>query len=262
MNYCEALKIGKKAEGTIKCTFATIYDEDGKGLFSLQRVKAQYGVEYKNGYSMESKESDMTITQLSPDIYFTDAGFGGANQTHDSDITGGITFDIPLVYAMQISNDRLVPAKLTEKAIEIIQNACKNVMVTKFTVWMVVDKFNPNTPSAPQPGYRKQVTFTYVMTNSDRLMWQNKRTEYIHYEIMSEKAINPRYIKLSEILEERGTVYVKPLAFDWNALDINEATVIDKDGNAVKITDALDLAYKKMQSAKALLAVAGTSIII
>ena len=37
MTLQEALKIGTNAEGYIKCTFAEMYDENGRKLFSIQR---------------------------------------------------------------------------------------------------------------------------------------------------------------------------------------------------------------------------------
>lgn len=129
MKYKEALHTGLKADGVIKCTYATIYDAQGKALFSMQNVDAEYGVTYEGGYKEgESTKQDMIITQLTPDVYFADSGFGGVT-SGDADIRGGITMKVPLVEITTISNERLVPAKLTTEGAKLIINACKNVRV-------------------------------------------------------------------------------------------------------------------------------------
>lgn len=195
MEYREALHIGSKADGVIKCTYATIYDAQGNKLFSLQNVNAQYGVEYEGGYSEgESNKQDMIITQLSPDVYFADSGFGGVT-SGDADIRGGITMKVPLVEITTISNERLVPAKLTTEGKKLIIDACKNVRV-----------------------------------------------------------VNAKYKKLIEVLESNQTIYIKPAAFDWHAVDITNATIMDQDGKTIDLDAAIAQAKKKMDTAKALLA--------
>lgn len=256
MKYREAYAIGSKCEGVIKCTFATIYNKDGKGLFSLQNVKASYGVDYKNGgYSDESTSADMIITQLSPNIYFVDAGYHGVT-SGDAEIRGGITFKFPMVMIDQISNDRLVPAKLTDYAVQIIVEACKNMKVYKWHIYAVSDV------DGIPGGKVMHVTDTYIRPKDSDWM----PTDKYHYEFEEEKVINPRYEQLISILQSRDTVYIKPDAFDWEATNINNATITQKDENGneiqVNLNDQLEAARKRMETAKAILATAATLTII
>lgn len=160
MEYREALHTGSKADGVIKCTYATIYDAQGKALFSMQNVDAQYGVEYEGGYREgESTKQDMIITQLTPDVYFADSGFGGVT-SGDADIRGGITMKIPLVEITTISNERLVPAKLTTEGAKLIINACKNVRVVNAKYKKLIEILESN-----QTIYIKPSAFDWYATD-------------------------------------------------------------------------------------------------
>lgn len=160
MEYREALHTGSKADGVIKCTYATIYDAQGKALFSMQNVDAQYGVEYEGGYREgESTKQDMIITQLTPDVYFADSGFGGVT-SGDADIRGGITMKVPLVEITTISNERLVPAKLTTEGAKLIINACKNVRVVNAKYKKLIEILESN-----QTIYIKPSAFDWYATD-------------------------------------------------------------------------------------------------
>lgn len=255
MTYRESLNIGTRADGIIKCTFATIYDADGKGLFSLQRKDAEKLINYKGGYSDASSMQDAIITQGQPDVYFSDGGHGSA-YGRDTDMRGAITFDMPLVIIDRISDERLVPAKLTEKAIDVIEKACADVKVSKFIIWKVRN-------GAPVELYRQKVAETYSLTIADWQRWESQNTDYFHYEYTMEKVISPRYQKLFDIIDQRETVYIKPSAFDWQPVDVENSTIIDPEtGQEIKLSDALAAAEKKMQTAKALLVTAGLTAFI
>lgn len=160
MEYREALHTGSKADGVIKCTYATIYDAQGKALFSMQNVNAQYGVTYEGGYREgESTKQDMIITQLTPDVYFADSGFGGVT-SGDADIRGGITMKVPLVEITTISNERLVPAKLTTEGAKLIINACKNVRVVNAKYKKLIEVLESN-----QTIYIKPAAFDWHATD-------------------------------------------------------------------------------------------------
>lgn len=160
MEYREALHTGSKADGVIKCTYATIHDAQGNRLFSLQNVNAQYGVTYEGGYREgESTKQDMIITQLTPDVYFADSGFGGVT-TGDADIRGGITMKVPLVEITTISNERLVPAKLTTEGAKLIINACKNVRVVNAKYKKLIEILESN-----QTIYIKPSAFDWYATD-------------------------------------------------------------------------------------------------
>ena len=266
MRYREALKIGKRAEGTIKCTFATIYDAAGHGLFSMQRVHQNRVVNWKGEYNDNNSWNDAIIIPTGDNVYFSDSRNGsGLNANMDGELKGGVTFDLPFVVADTISNERLVPVKLTETAIEVIKQACENVKITKFIVEKVWDAPKPNTPGGSAAvGSRTIVKETYYLSPSEKNAWLYERgTAYYHYEIRTEAAISPKYIELSEILETRGTVYIKPDAFEWYALDIENAIVTetDEDGNEIDINlgDQLAEAERQLNIAKAALIAAGAA---
>lgn len=160
MEYREALHTGSKADGVIKCTYATIYNAQGKALFSMQNIDAQYGVTYEGGYREgESTKQDMIITQLTPDVYFADSGFGGVT-SGDADIRGGITMKVPLVEITTISNERLVPAKLTAEGAKLIINACKNVRVVNAKYKKLIEILEGN-----QTIYIKPSAFDWYATD-------------------------------------------------------------------------------------------------
>lgn len=246
MEYREALHTGSKADGVIKCTYATIYDAQGKALFSMQNVNAQYGVTYEGGYREgESTKQDMIITQLTPDVYFADSGFGGVT-SGDADIRGGITMKVPLVEITTISNERLVPAKLTTEGAKLIINACKDVRVYRYTIKAIV-----NSPSGETTA---TIQTTYTMPKQEQLNQIQAAKKAIKVWVEQERVINPRYEKLIEILESNQTIYIKPSAFDWYATDIKNATIVDQDGKTIDLDTAIAQAKKKMDAAKALLA--------
>ena len=246
MEYREALHIGSKADGVIKCTYATIHDAQGNRLFSLQNVNAQYGVTYEGGYREgESTKQDMIITQLTPDVYFADSGFGGVT-SGDADIRGGITMKVPLVEITTISNARLVPAKLTTEGKKLIIDACKDVRAYRYTIKAIV-----NSPSGE---ITATIQTTYTMPTQEQLNQIQAAKKAIKVWVETDYVVNPRYEKLAEVLESNQTIYIKPSAFDWHATDIKNTTIVDQDGKTIDLDAAIAQAKKRMDSAKALLA--------
>lgn len=305
MRYREAYKIGSVCDGMIQCTFATIYDETGRGLFSLQRIHAQKGVYYKTddgNWNDETTWNDAIITQLSPNLYFASYQHKDIN-AGDAELRGGVTFDFPLVTINEISNKRLVPAYLTDEAIELIQQACENMRVTKYTIYRVLDNVNL-TDQTVLPGdmaitsdeltmtgdkrlkvrkrpddrvmyngnmyvkgedgkYRHKIAEQYYAPNTNVL--QGNATADYHYEVETENVISPKYQRLSEILEQRETVYIKPDAFDWQPADCaNAEIVVTENGKtySVKLTDRIEEARKKVKQAETLLYAAATTILL
>lgn len=235
MEYREALHIGSKADGVIKCTYATIYDAQGNKLFSLQNVNAQYYIEQKEE---DDYGRDITITQLAPDVYFANnPGFQGT-----------ITMKIPLVQVDTISdNNRFIPAKLTAEAKELIINACRNVKIERYIIKALVPTQN---------GEEKQIVIqtTYTMPEIEQLNQIKAAKNASNVWIDKEKVLSPRYEKLAEVLGSNQTIYIKPAAFDWHAVDITNATIVDQDGKTIDLDASIAQAKKKMDTAKALLA--------
>ena len=260
MKYREAFAIGSVCDGVIKCTFATIYDEKGRGMFSLQRSDAIMNIGYKGGYSDNSSWDDVFMTEVSPGLYFGDNTFT-LRHYGDADIDGAITFDLPLVIINQISNDRLVPAMLTDQAVDIIVKACQRMKANKIIVWRVWD----TTGNGHQAGFRQKAWEQYLSVDLKALNRQVNGN--YHYETTSELVILPKYQRLMDILEKREKVYIKPDAFEWNPTDCANATIITTDPTTgeqvtVKLTDRIAEAKKKVQQAKAILATAATTIFL
>ena len=107
MKYKAAFNIGSQIEGTIQCTYATIFDATGRALFSIQ-----------------SKVSNKLMAAIT--------------QTGDRE-SMEMYFDFPMVVADGYSADRLVPATLTYEAQDLIYQYVNNASGTKkkylLSVW-------------------------------------------------------------------------------------------------------------------------------
>ena len=83
---------------------------------------------------------------------------------------------------------------------------------------------------------------------------------------MDEGRYSPEYEELLSKLNTNGIFYVKPGAFDWKATTINNLTVDVQGANGktvqLPILDAITAAEEKVNKAKAILAIAGSTIII
>ena len=243
MRYASAFKIGAACEGMIQCTYATIYDASGKGLFSLQRTQST------KRYSQTSY-GGVIQTKAEDNVYFDNQG---DRSFRDTEIGGGITIDLPLVYATEHSDDTYVPAYLTGDAIDIITRALAKMKTTRYTVYRVADY----TTTEMEQGEREVVKVQYHAPDIDAYNNSNNDHRY-HYELEIEKDIvSPKYQKLIDTIIEGGTVYVKPAAFNWVPVDGLNATITDENGKTIKLSDALAKAKQKVERAKAILAAAG-----
>lgn len=249
MKYRGAFSIGNVCEGTIQCTYATIYDASGKGLFSLQKNKTQYAYSYKS--------TGGAIVQKLGDNIFFDARQGDVGAGRDTDMRGGITINLPLVYITEISDDTLVPAYLTDDAVEVISKALEKMKVYRYSIYRVAKM----TTTEQEKGSKKLVGVQYYAPNIEAL--NNNLTDHRYqYEVETEYIVSPKYQQLLDTISRREMIYVKPAAFDWKPINGYNATVKGADGKEIKLSDALAAAEKKVARAKALLAMAGASIIL
>lgn len=98
MTYQEALRIGTKAQGTIKATYAELYDENGKKLFSIQKKQPRKYVQKlydEKGKFIGNDEYTQQYVQLTED---------GMDYSLDLAIVEA--------YASELSTDKLVPCYL------------------------------------------------------------------------------------------------------------------------------------------------------
>lgn len=70
MTYQEALRIGNKAQGTLRCTYAELYDKNGKKLFSIQKVQPREYIERlydENGKFLGNDKYTQHFVELTDD---------------------------------------------------------------------------------------------------------------------------------------------------------------------------------------------------
>lgn len=81
---------------------------------------------------------------------------------------------------------------------------------------------------------------------------------------MDQSKYSPEYEELLSKLDTNSIFYVNPNAFDWNATTVNNATIEREENGkviSVNLDDAINEAKEKYDKAKAILAVAGSTII-
>lgn len=256
MDYREALHIGSKAEGVIKCTFARLYDrpvskeeQNFRYLFSLQRRDAGKLVYYPNG--------DMSVApQLVTDKNRDGVWFKNANED------GYIAIDLPIVTVSEIADGVVVPAQFTPEAIEILRDAMSKV---KSRMWIIYRVWDVDTPGKAK-GEREAMAKTYAWSESWEYAWIKKDTDNYHHEVWTTEVTNPRFERMIEIIESGEPIYIKPAAFEWYPLDINNATIVEKgeDGEEYELNldDAIAAAEERLNKAKAILIAAGFTNII
>jgi hypothetical protein len=265
MKYREALQVGTEAEGTIQCTYATIYDKDGHALFSLQRKRFQdtevyremvmkYGQNYEGEYEGNTTFTDNYVYTgdgkegiiLWTTGRLTTGGDGGANTAPKAIID----FDVPLVVVDRYSADRLVPCKLLYPTVEYLR---KTVQSSKKFTKYVIYKVNAD-------GTRgKNVQEQYNMPDLDVLAAQHCDYEAIPL------SLGKTWSDLLKHLNSNDTVYVKPAAFRWfiTQVRVNAVSPEDAAKNGGLATDPdstlgrLEAARKKLEQAKKILVAAG-----
>lgn len=256
MDYREALHIGSKAEGVIKCTFARLYDRPvskdehvPKHLFSLQRRNAGKLVYYPNG--------DMSSA---PQLV-TDENRNGVWFEH-ADEDGYIAIDLPIVTVSEIADGVVVPAQFTPEAVEILRDAMSKVKARK---WIIYRVWDVDTPGKAK-GEREEMAHTFSWSESWEHAWFKKDTDNYHHEVWTETVTIPRFERIIKIIESGEPIYIKPAAFEWYPLDVKNTTVIEKgeDGEEYELNldDAIAAAEDRLNKAKAILIAAGFTNII
>ena len=242
MKYREALNIGSKAEGAIRCSYATIYDKDQKPLFSLRKETAVKMID-------EYGEGELTIIEKKPGFYiYDDAHYNGAQNTFN------VVGELPIVSVNQVSDERLVPAKVLPDAAYLIEDFIKEqARVIKYSVYRVYDV-------GTKAGQRKLMLETYKEPDSNK--WKEQDTDKYHHEITEKYVQQKRWERLYEVLTNGEQVYIKPAAFNWNATDIYNATITDEKGKTITLLDYVSEAKEQLDKAKAVLLVAGAATII
>lgn len=263
MDYREALHIGSKAEGIIKCTYARLYDRPVSWqehylnyLFSLQRKDAAEVVTYGPDANGDGIPDYIIKTgrKEQRDVIEFDPRF--------QDKDGTIYYDFPMVVADGLADGVVVPAHFTPEAVEILRYAMSKMKTRKWTVYRVWDV---DTPGASK-GSDKAMQSTYSYSKDWERSWTSKDTDNYHHEVRSEKVTNPRFERIIKIIESGEPIYIKPAAFEWYPLDIQNATIVEKGENGeeyeLNLDEAIAAAEERLNKAKAILIAAGFTNII
>lgn len=266
MEYTEALKIGSKVDGYIKCTYAELLGIDSGKLFSLQRSALSVNV--------AKEELEQNIGEV---------------DNPNADLSLFTQYDMPIVRAVSRFNSKMVDVKLSSFAKDYILTHLARLdkispkrVPNRWNVWIIVDK-------AYQDVRRDFVQYkyydkfgTYLPANIEylpggKILYHDnselepkisaypKIDSWGHYKIEVTGygyAPNDRYEELRQAVKNNETFMVKECAIDWVPADANNAVVIGADGKEIKLTDALEAARKKLERAKALLTAATTITII
>ena len=262
MWYRDALNIGA-SEGVIQCTYACIYDEDGKALFALYRGRFDELAKKFGGYAKQSTDTKIIvdtgtfsqegIVAWEMDVRQKDGSYAD---------TGYIQFDLPLVIAEKHSSERLVPVRLDYNAIAYIKRTLKSAKpvkmaeVYKETEWIVYES-----GGSKKPNYAEKITMSDLSQRYMKLdlgggyyIFRNNGIDY-HVEIIDD--YNPRWLKLSQRLNDTDIFYVKPAAFDWQPINMENLNQSDLEWKK-----RIEISKEKLNRAKALLIAAGATAII
>ena len=257
MKYKQALTVGTQAEGTIQCTYATLYDKRGRALFSLQRKNFEQSdayLEYLHEYGYDGTAQYGDNKTIAENYVYTADGqegvilwdmHGRGQVDIDNAPTGLITFDVPLVAVDSYSPDRLVPCKLLLPAVEYLQRTIKSAKkVTKYTIY----KIN-------EDGTRGQTVMeTYTKPDFDKLEEENCGCD------IDPKALARTWEDLLKRINTNDVLYVKPAAFRWEITQVrtNSNDLTDPDSALGR----MEAAKEKYEKAKAVLVAAGLTNLI
>lgn len=218
MWYRNALAIGR-SQGTIQCTYAIIYDENGNRLFALQRKN--FDEKYK---AYQGRYEYSTVFRT-----IVDTGFGAEGivawefdqPTPDGFTdTGYINFDLPLVFAEKHSSERLVPVKLDYNAVAYIKKTLASAAPVDMVSLITVEEWSKfMSDPTYKPSVYKKITvpeFNTGKANGDLVEYKG-----VTYHFEFGKDYNPRWKRLTDMLNDTDTFYVKPAAFDWQPVDVS-----------------------------------------
>lgn len=298
MTYEDALKIGSKIDGYVKCTFALIY---GNGVkFSVQhRVLTSHYAQYdyvRDNANAYFEGGEMTDA---PDEYAAFWETEGAGKDYGStyneyglnaEYNFQISLDVPLLTAALEAKqkDGYIPVKLTAEAARIIAQVAHRHQRNKYYVYRVFDSEKRYGSIVRHEGDRELVLETYTKPNMDSPDWApqyrdvtsddvtnnsvvdltNKLSDngimVYHYELVTTPSDSESYTWLQEACADYKNAiwYVKPGAIDWIPTRVDNVTVTGADGKEIKLDVAIDEARQKMENAKSLLIAAGAASLI
>ena len=153
MWYKNAFAIGSAAEGTIRCTYATIYDKRYKPLFTLRTdvfaralAKGQAGEQLqKYGYYDLANGSGFEVYtgdgEEAIQMWLQGTRPYATQNAEEADVTGYVNIKFPLVWADQYLDEthKFVPVKLLFPAVEYIVKTLKTApRKIKYTIYRLI----------------------------------------------------------------------------------------------------------------------------
>lgn len=185
MTYKQALNIGVEAVGTVKCTYAMLYDKSGNKLFSFQRLDSMYTWEPNEELSARLGQ---TALVRRPDLSEADTSayyYSAMNGTNTVNMP-----DVPVVRATQyVSGEKRVPVYLTDAAKQWIEACCPKGEVIEI--------------------YGKNGSLIRTLTEDKIYLLDG----YINGGYTYDRVY--RFENIHELLETGEPVYVKPDALFW-----------------------------------------------
>lgn len=239
MWYKKAMAFGD-SEGTIQCTYATIYDAQGRKVFSLQRRnfgrKESYNSAYfltdawLNGHYQNNmgRYGSLVYTGAGKEgIFYWDQG---GEFSRDS-MTGYVNIDFPLVYAEKWSGERLVPVKLLPVAVDFIKRSIDGIQKDKLIkAYDIFENVNGKRGNKIKTVYTLAEVFKYLThgtwdwyeENINKKYWDNGQDAIDGKVIISPpyETRNPIYYNLYNRLNSTETFYIKPAAFNWHPVNV------------------------------------------
>lgn len=269
MWYRQAMAFGD-SEGTIQCTFATIYDAQGRSVFSLQRENFKLKEQYYNAYFQSDKwlngHYKNNLGHYGSLVYTGSGAEGifywdqGGEFTRDS-LTGYISIDFPLVYAEKWSGAKVVPVKLLQPAVDFIKRSISGIQKDK-----LIKAYDIFVNASGKRGRLIRTVYTpseicnflglYFWSDEYQkkvaeVLNSGKDVIYDKYIVAApEKRPNPIWENLHNRLNTTETFYVRPAAFNWHPVNVR-----------VK-EDYLDKLKSDLDKAKALLIATGAATLI
>lgn len=248
MKYKQALTIGT-SEGVVQCTYAIIYDKDGKKVFAFQRknfdifsgTKSFLQPYLQDGNNSYAVNNDQLQRQFATYLGYGEegiVGWDGGNIIVGDVATGYITFDMPLVAAEKWSGERLVPVKLLFPAIAYIKRTLESS--NPISWWSLVD----------EQGERiGEPTINTKLVKQ----WMDEGKMYTTF-----KDYAPQWKKLINGLNDKETYYIKPAAFNWQPIATDHLATNYGEYQS----EQLKAAKERLDKAKRILIAAGAGALI
>lgn len=229
MFYRDALALSDECAGVIRCTYADLYDKDGTKLYSLQSRAASY--------------------------------FEPRRDLIDEK---GVEYGYPVVMAHDYSDKELVPAFLTDFAAEKLAEYANNKnQCTRYTVIRIWKKDSSKEGYDDHKAGERQVVKTcYHMTSSEAANWTSANNEYYEHEIKKERVAIPAVERLTQIIANCESLYIKPAAFTWYPLGVEMSVISAEERERMEaeiasLDEQIAAAKKEMDNAKNILIAAG-----